>query len=103
MIDIPKTLCEVALVCAVIWGIHVAFERGYIFGFLGDYLANKLPSYITKPLFACPVCMASVWGVIFHSLYLWVNQQSGVVDTSTPIIIFATAGVNYVIISALNK
>lgn len=31
-----------------------------------QFVENGLGPYIAKPLFACPMCMASVWGLSFY-------------------------------------
>lgn len=47
---------------SLIWGIHCLFSDGYLLGEVGNLLYHKFPKYITKPAFACPPCMSSLWG-----------------------------------------
>lgn len=59
MIDFLINLIPVSL---CIWGIHILFQEGHIFEQLGDWMDEKLPEGLNKPLWACPVCMSSIWG-----------------------------------------
>lgn len=65
-------------------GVWNAFLPGQIMGWLGDKMAGNtkvmppidrtVPDWITKPLFECPMCCASVhgiaWWAIFHHIPL---------------------------------
>lgn len=57
--------------------IHVVFTwEGMLAYEVGQFLDAILPSWIAKPLFNCPTCMASIWGTLFWfttggSLSLW--------------------------------
>lgn len=57
---------RMAIGILVITGIWNAFNRGMIFERLGDFLCSFLPKYALKPLFECPMCMASV-----HGTWIW--------------------------------
>lgn len=44
-------------------GIHCVTREGMIFGAVADYIRDCIGEYSSKPLFDCPPCMASVWGI----------------------------------------
>jgi len=49
-----------------IWGIHFCFAKHQILWDINDWLTNKVPKWILKPLFKCPMCMASIHGTAFY-------------------------------------
>jgi len=51
-----------------IWGVHVCFQEGMIFGKVGNWIAKEFPIWIYKPLIGCPACMGFWWGVYGASL-----------------------------------
>jgi len=51
-----------------IWGFHFCFREKQIFGSTGNWLDNRLPKWICKPLFKCPMCMASIHGTAIYLL-----------------------------------
>ena len=58
-----------------IMGLWICFNwRGMIFepiayALEGFFYRFSIPHYIAKPLWACPTCMSSVWGLIFYAFY----------------------------------
>lgn len=63
---------------AGIIGMYKAFETGNIFGKIADWLSQRVPFWVSKPLFDCPICMSSVWGITYIILvvqfklwYIW--------------------------------
>lgn len=86
----------------VIQFIHALFWEGMIFGFIGAKLDNLLPSYIRKPLYDCPICMAPWWGSVilfFFSLAGIVQLPSAGLWVTT---LLVTGGIN-VILSQIYK
>jgi hypothetical protein len=71
----------------ICFGIYKAFDHGMIFGKIGDWM-NTRHRTISKPLFTCPICMASVWGSAYFLLladsWLWM----------WPVHVLALAGLN---------
>ena len=52
--------------CALgIMGVHFAFKPNELFGRASDWLQDRLPLWLVKPLFLCPMCMASFWGIVY--------------------------------------
>lgn len=44
-------------------GLHIIITfEGMIFEPIGDWLIKVLPNELSKPLFNCMSCMASIWG-----------------------------------------
>lgn len=50
-----------ALVCL---GVHVLTREGMLLGSFAEYTRAVIGEFWCKPLFDCPPCMASVWGLI---------------------------------------
>lgn len=50
-----------SLICL---GVHVVTRDGMLFGHVADYIRHYIGEFPSKPLFDCPPCMASVWGII---------------------------------------
>jgi hypothetical protein len=79
---------------AWIWGIKAVSTHPFIFWKFAnniEYLAGK---WICKPLFRCPVCMASLHGTLIfavsgQSVYLW------------PVYVIALAGIQFLLIEYL--
>lgn len=44
-------------------GIHCVTRDGMIFGTIADYIRDAIGDMTCKPLFDCPPCMASIWGI----------------------------------------
>jgi len=61
--------------CFWIWGINFCFREKQIFGQVGSWLDNRLPKWLCKLLFKCPMCMASIHGTAIYLLspmhYIW--------------------------------
>lgn len=77
--------------------INVTFWEGMIFEGIGKQL-KKLPEFIQKPLFDCPICMAPWWGsgilLIGQLNKLWhVNNWFEWI-----VVVLAAGGVNTVLI-----
>lgn len=49
-----------------IWGINCLFEDGFLLAGVGKVLRKTFGSIICRPLFDCPPCQSSVWGVTFY-------------------------------------
>jgi len=69
--------------------------EGMIFEDVANYLDTKLPEWVSKPLYGCPICMSIWWGSAFYLLYEGWNIEM-------LIVVFAAAGMNAAIAN-LNK
>jgi hypothetical protein len=45
-------------------GVHCVTREGMLFGPVAEYIRSIIGEYSCKPLFDCPPCMASVWGLL---------------------------------------
>lgn len=79
----------------IIWGVFCLFSEGYIFGRIGKFLGEKLPSWIYKPLMGCPPCMSSVYGFAIGAAFY------SFTDPQLYILIIALCGLNFIIKSWL--
>ena len=79
-----------------IYGVNCVFAEGFIFERVGDWIADRVPQWVTKPLFDCPACMSSVHGTISFFIFngdfmLW------------PVFCVCVCGVSYIILKFLKK
>ncbi len=78
----------VSLMVMAIWGTML---NGMIFGFLGNWIVEKFPEWISKPLCECNVCMVPYYGSVAYWL-IW--GKSG---KEWAIVVIGAMGVNVVI------
>lgn len=71
--------------------IEQAVTRNEILGFIKKYGDLFLPKWIRKPLYDCPMCMASFWSIM-SAFYFGLEVMTDIVP-----VIFATCGLNYII------
>jgi len=74
-----------ALGVLIITGIWTCFGQGMVMGELADWMEDRFPQWVTKPLFACPPCMSSV-----HGTWIWFTLN-GPVEV-WPIYVLALCG-----------
>jgi hypothetical protein len=61
-------------VCLGIWAIHILFQDDHLLEGPGVIITAYVGEKWVKPLFDCPICMSSVWGVIgFFSIRYFFN------------------------------
>lgn len=58
-----------ALVTIAIWATLL---NGMIFGFLGNWINEKFPKWLSKPLVECVICMTMYYGSALYWI-LWGN------------------------------
>ena len=61
----------------------------------------NLGYYLSKPLYSCVVCMASIWGVIF--VYFSGMAEYDIISWMFLIHVVVLAGVNHVIVELLEN
>jgi hypothetical protein len=81
----------------IIFAVYAMAGEGMIFGSLADRLRLILPIYICKPLFDCPPCMASFWGIVIYICLVNSNYLDLIIYLPT------LCGANYIINTILNK
>lgn len=55
------------------FGYCCTFWEGMIFGGIGNWLDEKLPEWIAKPLYQCYICACFWWGTAIY-LVFWRNS-----------------------------
>ena len=78
-----------ALMAMVAQGAYASQQEGMILHVLTKAW-SKLPTFLHKPTFTCPVCMVSVWGVP-----TWFVMGGELV--MLPVYLLASAGINAVV------
>ena len=79
----------VAVMAMVAQGASIAMEEGMIAHPLAR-LFTKLPEWFHKPLFTCPVCMCSAWGI---PAALWMGADPWML----PVYLLASSGLNAIL------
>lgn len=74
-----------------VWGVKCLFDEGMLLGFIGKLMRDKMPSWLSKPLFDCPPCMSSVHGTLVYLIF----YPEGVFLWFFYIVVLC--GVNYII------
>jgi len=64
MIIHTQLFLALALNSLVCLGVHVLTRDGMLFAPIAEYIRSIVGEYSAKPLFDCPPCMASVWGLL---------------------------------------
>jgi hypothetical protein len=82
-------------------GLYKAFDEGMIFFKVGEWMFEALHpvklSWVLKPLFNCPPCMGSFWGIVgFHACY-------GLFDWRVIPFIFCVSGLNWLLSSIADR
>ena len=75
--------------------INATTWEGMIFEDVANYLDTKLPEWISKPLYGCPICLSFWYGSLFYIIYEGVKIEM-------LIVVFAAAGMNAAIINMNN-
>lgn len=76
--------------------IHIIFTwKGMLLYKVGKWLQLRLPTYVKKPLFDCPMCMASFWTLVY-----WLYKYQSV-SVQTLIMMFIVCGINTLLSSAI--
>lgn len=98
-----------------IHGFSACFADGMIFGGIAKWIEGwdksgniqvkkraRIPKWLQKPLYACPTCMASIWGTVGYFVGVIALQDvlplSWAVIAFWPVYVVCLAGLNSVII-----
>lgn len=68
-------LTQAMIIALIVLSIHYTFQKGEIFGSVGNWLEKKLPSYLHPPVFECNVCMSFWYGTGLYWL-IWGNNAN---------------------------
>jgi hypothetical protein len=86
-----------ALIIALsVFGYYACFWEKAIFGKVAAWLKKRLPEYLRKPLFECPICMVPWYGVPAY-LFIWGWNKELI------LVIFAAMGINAIVVVIENK
>ena len=83
------------LIAFAVLFLNATTWEGQIFEDVANWLDTKLPEWISKPLYGCPICMSFWYGSAF---YLFYNGY----DKWILIVVFAAAGINAAIVNLNN-
>jgi len=83
------------LIAFAVLFINSTTWEGMIFEDVANYLDTKLPEWVSKPLYGCPICSSFWYGSVFYLIYHGFDKW-------LIIVVFAAAGINAFIVN-LNK
>lgn len=78
-------LIDGLIIALLVLCIHYTMQPGEIFARVGDFLERKLPMWMHKPVFDCPVCMsfwhggAIAWAFGFNWLSIFIAMGFNIV------------------------
>ncbi len=84
------------IIALAIYGYYACFWEKAIFGGVAAWLKERLPEYLCKPLFECPICLVPWYGVPLY-VFLW-GWQIEMIP-----VIFAAMGFNAIVVTIENK
>ena len=85
----------------VVLFFHVCTWPGMVFSFVGKAL-DKIPSYLKKPLFDCPICMCPWWGPVIIAIGILAGAWQVTNTWQMIMIVAAAAGLNTIFIYVIN-
>ncbi len=82
-----EIIITISLFCV---GLRSITDPGKVMDFVRNFVKEKLPIYIGKPICLCAPCMSSLWGTVIY----WVFYGSSIQDI--PEWILVTIAASYV-------
>jgi hypothetical protein len=94
-------ILAIGVTSAWTWGFHVLFEDGNLLEGVGKVIERTIGTWYSKPLFMCPICMASIHGTISF----WILYFNYYLDKplTWPIFCICIAGINYLLVKLTSK
>lgn len=89
------------IVAVVVLLFHACTWEGMIFYFINTTL-HKLPDYLKKPLYDCPICATVWWGPAVVACGILGHAWSVTNVWQLSIIVAAAAGINTILIYIIN-
>lgn len=86
-----------------IYGLNIIFQDGHVFEKQGEWMRNKWPEYVTKPLFDCAICQSSVWGTFWFFIGLQLGFDVHLHIKLWIPYVFCLAGLNTIINKLTSK
>ncbi len=83
---------QILIIAFVIYGYTATFREGHIFEKIGDWMEDKFPEWINKPLWQCPICCSFWYGTAIYFVFnfgIWYHW---------PLVIIGAMGVNALIV-----
>lgn len=68
-------LTELLIASAWCFGFYKAFSEGMIFERLDLWATKHFPDWLYKPTIGCTICMASLHGFTFYTLFVGLDWQ----------------------------
>lgn len=102
LLDAALLLVLSRLLALALLGLHVATRPGFLLAPPAAWAQARLPEGLTRPLWTCPLCMASVYGTL---MALWVAPQCTELHPALVwlLLVAATAGWNLHALVALDQ
>lgn len=93
----------ITTVALVILFLHVTTWEAQIFGPFAKKYLSRLPEWIKKPLYDCPICMAPWWGSLILATGNWVGITEAHNWFGWILIVFGAGGLNTLLIYLINQ
>jgi hypothetical protein len=77
--------------------VWFTMQPGEIFGRLGDFIDERLPDFLYKPIAGCPICMVPYYGSVLYWVIWHVSWQHWLIT------VIASMGLNVVIVKLFPK
>lgn len=61
---------KIIITSLFVFGYCCTFWEGQIFGKIGNWLDERLPEWIAKPLYQCFICACMWWGTLLYCV-IW--------------------------------
>lgn len=84
----------IIITALALYAAGVLQSEGMLLQPLRKWLNGKgIPVFLAKPLYACPPCMASIWGSI-----VWFFVGVDFFSVDWPLFVFSVCGLTYILI-----
>lgn len=77
-LSLPDVLMCTGVCSFIGLAMYTCFCTGMIFGYAGDFVRNRFPEALKKPLVDCPICMSFWYGLLYNIFFLLTNPQVSV-------------------------
>ena len=91
------------LIAFAVLFLNATTWEGQIFDEVANWLDTKLPEWISKPLYGCPICQTFWWGGAMCVFYKWYDISGTRKEIfEIVLIVFCAAGINAFIVNLNN-
>lgn len=88
---------KILIISLWVFGYCCTFWEGMIFGNIGNWLDERLPWWIAKPLYQCYICSCLWWGTAIYWIFLGSDWKEWF------LVIIAAMGLNAVLSKLFKK